>query len=98
MPTLVARAVRLREDLNEEVPASLIEKIQRPFGLETHARYETCHELFVVLRRSADLIARGREWMRPEPGDDSSSQTSGVRLNSEDGVVPAPLHRLNAIE
>ena len=57
MPALMARAVRFREDLDEQIPRLLREEVQREFDLLVDRRLERRHELVEGAGRRANPVA-----------------------------------------
>ncbi len=112
LPELVARAVRLAEHGEEQVPVTLVQEVARERGLLLHTVQDLGEQRLVlrdraVVARAVRDVARRvvRERCGARPGQvravlrvDVVQQRRRERLRSGVAVVTSPLHDLNAVQ
>ena len=98
MPALVARAMSLREDLDEEIPAAPREQRSREAALDRRSAHEAVDERLVVPSRATGTVAGSRLRMESERRDDLVPQTGRRRLEAVHAVVGAPLDDLDPVQ
>jgi hypothetical protein len=98
VPALVPGTVRFGEDLHEEIPVLPFEEIERQLSLPRHCQLELRHEPLEVGRAPPDAIAVGGQGIRTHARQDVAHDLRRRGVEAEDGIVPSPLHYLEAVQ
>ena len=96
MPALVADAVRLREDLQEQVPGPALDQFAGESCLGLDASNQGLDEPSKVLARPARAIAVRRDWMTTLCVQDFTRELGRGSSEAENGIMTGPLDGLDA--